>query len=100
MRKAIAIILASLMSAGVTAPELNPAQTDTRTIAGEVYSIAYPDDENDFAIVTIRTEDGNEWIVEDYVAPRFTPLAVTFDTNGTADKTDDKIIRIVSVWNA
>ena len=70
----------------------------TRTISGEVYRIDYPTDTQDAPIVTIVTEDGNEWITDDYIAPRHTPLEITFSANSTEDVTDDEIISIASIW--
>lgn len=87
MTKIIAIIAALL--------QIVPA---TRTISGEVYRIDYPTDTHDAPIVTIVTEDGNEWITDDYIAPRHTPLEITFSTNSTEDVTDDEIISIASTW--
>lgn len=90
MTKLIAIIAALL--------QLVPAVPATRTISGEVYRIDYPDATHDCPIVTIITEDGNEWIMDDYIAPRHTPLEITFSTNNTEDVTDDEIIAITSTW--
>lgn len=90
MTKLIAIIAALLQIVPVT-----PA---TRTISGEVYRIDYPTGTMDGPIVTIITEDGHEWIMDDYIAPRHTPLQITFSTNGTEDVTDDEIIAITSTW--
>lgn len=73
---------------------------NTRTMDAEIYSIDFGDDERDYAITTIQTSDGHLWEVEDYFAPRFTTLHVTFDTKGTDDVTDDEIIQIVDIWNA
>lgn len=73
---------------------------NTRTIDAEIYSIDFGDDTRDWAITTIKTADGHLWEVEDYFAPRFTTLHVTFDTKGTEDITDDEIIQIVNIWNA
>ena len=70
----------------------------TRTISGEVYRIDYPTDTQDAPIVTIVTEDGHEWITDDYISPRHTPLEITFSTNSTEDVTDDEIISIASIW--
>lgn len=60
--------------------------------------IDYPTGTQDAPIVTIVTEDGNEWITDDYIAPRHTPLEITFSTNSTEDVTDDEIISITSTW--
>ena len=87
MTKLIAIIAALL--------QIVPA---TRTISGEVYRIDYPTDTQDAPIVTIVTEDGHERITDDYIAPRHTPLEITFSTNSTEDVTDDEIISIASIW--
>ena len=35
---------------------------------------------------------------DDYIAPRHTPLEITFSTNSTEDVTDDEIISIASIW--
>ena len=63
-----------------------------------MYRIDYPTDTQDAPIVTIVTEDGHEWITDDYIAPRHTPLEITFSTNSTEDVTDDEIISIASTW--
>ena len=73
---------------------------NTRTMDGEVYSIRFCDDSKDYCTTTIKTEDGNLWVVDDYVCPRFTTLHVTFNTMGTKDIKDDEIVQIVNIWNA
>lgn len=102
MKTTIAMILATLMTANVSAPVANPIENkpETRTIAGEIYSVSYPTDDRDYAITTIETSDGNLWAIEDYVAPRSVKLAVTFDTMGTETILDDEVLQIVTVWNA
>ena len=100
--KAIAMLLAGLMTANAAVPATTAIEnkTETRTIAGEIYSVSYPTDDRDYAITTIETEDGNLWDIEDYVAPRSVKLAVTFDTMNTATILDDEVLQIVTVWNA
>lgn len=103
MKTAIAMILAALATTSTaTAPVANPIENkpETRTIAGEIYSVSYPTDDRDYAITTIETEDGNLWDIEDYVAPRSVKLAVTFDTMNTETILDDEVLQIVTVWNA
>lgn len=102
MKTALSLILATLMTANVSAPVANPIENkpETRTIAGEIYSVSYPTDDRDYAITTIETEDGNLWDIEDYVAPRSVKLAVTFDTMNTETILDDEVLQIVTVWNA
>lgn len=102
MKTALSLILATLMTANVSAPAANPIENkpETRTIAGEIYSVSYPTDDRDYAITTIETSDGNLWNVEDYVAPRSVKLAVTFDTMNTETILDDEVLQIVTVWNA
>lgn len=102
MKTALSLILATLMTANVSAPAANPIENkpETRTIAGEIYSVSYPTDDRDYAITTIETEDGNLWDIEDYVAPRSVKLAVTFDTMNTETILDDEVLQIVTVWNA
>lgn len=103
MKTALSLILAALTTtAAAAAPVANPIEnkSETRTIAGEIYSVSYPTDDRDYAITTIETEDGNLWDAEDYVAPRNAKVAVTFDTMGTETILDDEIVQIVTVWNA
>lgn len=103
MKTALSLILAALTTtATAAAPVANPIKnkSETRTIAGEIYSVSYPTDDRDYAITTIETEDGNLWDAEDYVAPRNAKVAVTFDTMGTETILDDEIVQIVTVWNA
>lgn len=102
MKTAIAMILAGLMTANAAAPATNPIENkpETRTIAGEIYSVSYPTDDRDYCVTTIETEDGHLWNIEDYVAPRSVKLAVTFDTMETETILDDEVLQIVTVWNA
>lgn len=102
MKTALSLILATLMTANVSAPAANPIENkpETRTIAGEIYSVSYPTDDRDYCVTTIETEDGNLWDIEDYVAPRSVKLAVTFDTMHTETILDDEVLQIVTVWNA
>lgn len=103
IKTTIAMILAALATTSTaTAPVANPIEnkSETRTIAGEIYSVSYPTDDRDYCVTTIETEDSNLWNIEDYVAPRSVKLAVTFDTKGTETILDDEIVQIVTVWNA
>lgn len=102
MKTAIAMILAGLMTANAAAPAANPIEnkSETRTIAGEIYSVSYPTNDRDYCVTTIETEDGHLWNIEDYVAPRSVKLAVTFDTMETETILDDEVLQIVTVWNA
>lgn len=102
MKTAIAMILAGLMTANAAAPAANPIENkpETRTIAGEIYSVSYPTNDRDYCVTTIETEDGHLWNIEDYVAPRSVKLAVTFDTMETETILDDEVLQIVTVWNA
>ncbi|RHO64949.1 hypothetical protein DW088_01725 [Butyricicoccus sp. AM05-1] len=75
MKTALSLILAALTTtatATATVPAANPIENkpETRTIAGEIYSVSYPTDDRDYCVTTIETEDGNFWNIEDYVAPR------------------------------
>lgn len=45
---------------------------------------------------TIKTIDGNLWIVNNYTAPEGN-FVVVFDTMGTAKIEDDRIVNIISV---
>lgn len=102
IKSTISLLLASLMTATAAAPAANPIENkpETRTIAGEIYSVSYPTDDRDYCVTTIETEDDNLWDAEDYVAPRNVKVAVTFDTMGTETILDDEIVQIVTVWNA
>ena len=102
IKSTISLLLATLMTGSVSAPVANPIEnkSETRTIAGEIYSVSYPTDDRDYAITTIETSDGNLWTIEDYVAPRSEKLAVTFDTMNTETILDDEVLQIVTVWNA
>lgn len=102
IKSTISLLLATLMTANVSAPAANAIENkpETRTIAGEIYSVSYPTDDRDYCVTTIETEDGNLWNIEDYVAPRSVKLAVTFDTMNTETILDDEVLQIVTVWNA
>lgn len=105
MKTALSLILAALTTtatATATVPAANPIENkpETRTIAGEIYSVSYPTDDRDYCVTTIETEDGNFWNIEDYVAPRSVKLAVTFGTMNTETILDDEVLQIVTDWNA
>ena len=101
IKSTISLLLATLMTANVSAPAANAIENNsTRTVSGVVYAIDYPTETRDYAITTIETEDGNLWGAEDYVAPCNVKVAVTFDTMGTETILDDEIVQIVTVWNA
>lgn len=74
MKIAIMIILATL------------TRTDTANVVSYVET-------NDQTVSVIETSDGNIWEVGDELdsAKSYT---VTFDTNGTLDKTDDLVIAV------
>mgnify|MGYP007025972892 FL=1 len=84
----------------VACSQASATNKNTRTMDAEIYSIDFGNDCRDWAITTIKTSDGHLWKVDDYFAPRFTTLHVTFNTMGTDDITDDEIIQIVNIWNA
>lgn len=77
MKIAIMIILATL----------------TRTDTANVVS-TYETDNN--VVSVIETSDGNIWEVGDELDSAKT-YSVTFDTNGTLDKTDDMVISVKGV---
>lgn len=74
MKIAIMIILATL----------------TRTDTANVVS-TYETDNN--VVSVIETSDGNIWEIGDELSASKT-YTVTFDTNGTLDKTDDLVIAV------
>lgn len=77
MKIAIMIILATL----------------TRTDTANVVSIYETDNQT---VSVIETSDGNIWEVGDELSAGKT-YTVTFDTNGTLDKTDDMVISVKGV---
>lgn len=64
-----------------------------RYAKGKVVSKWYHED-GDFTSMEIITEDGNIWMVDDFVAGLDTPCIVEFATNGTADVVDDSITAV------
>lgn len=64
-------------------------RTDTGMFIGKIYKA-----EEDYYSMCIETSDGNKWIVDNYVHKLFEDCIVTFDTNGTEEVEDDKIIAI------
>ena len=65
----------------------------TRTDTANVVS-TYETDNNTVSV--IETSDGNIWEVGDELSAGKT-YSVTFDTNGTLDKTDDMVISVKEV---
>lgn len=77
MKIAIMIILATLTRTD-TANVVSTYETDNQTVS------------------VIETSDGNIWEVGDELNHEYQYL-VTFDTNGTLDKTDDMVISVKGV---
>ena len=71
-------------------------ESSSRLASGKVESFRY-EEAGDIMITTIQTDDGHEWLAEDYVAPRDSRVLVFFDDMDTLDVTDDKILQIVNV---
>lgn len=106
--KAIAMILATLMTGSATAPavnataaesKINPVAlsyaTEYRTTTAEVTGIAwYPT----HATSNFVTPDGHGWAICDELNPQSSYLVV-FDTMGTTDLTDDEIIAMIPIQN-
>ena len=65
----------------------------TRTDTANVVS-TYETDNN--VVSVIETSDGNIWEIGDALSAGNT-YSVTFDTNGTLDKTDDMVISVKEV---
>ena len=65
----------------------------TRTDTANVVS-TYETDNN--VVSVIETSDGNIWEIGDELSANKT-YTVTFDTNGTLDKTDDMVISVKGV---
>lgn len=90
----ITALIAVALAANVT----GTAQTQIpkyRTATGTVQALAYSED-FDRVSCLIETTDGHAWTVSDYIAPRDASVLVTFDTQGTADVTDDAIVCVLS----
>lgn len=77
MKIAIMIVLATLTRTD-TANVVSTYETDNQTVS------------------VIETSDGNIWEVGDELSAGKT-YSVTFDTNGTLDKTDDMVISVKGV---
>lgn len=71
-------------------------ESSSRLASGKVESFRY-EEAGDIMVTTIQTDDGHEWLAEDYVAPRGSRVLVFFDDMDTLDVTDDKILQIVNV---
>lgn len=80
LKISIAIIL-SVMSANT--------RTDTANVVNVQW---YPNE----TVSVIETSDGNIWEIGDELNPEST-YTVTFNTNGTMDKTDDMVISVKEV---
>lgn len=105
-KNTIAMILAGLMTANVSAPAANVTKpepkinsvalsyaTEYRTTTAEVTGIAwYPT----HTTSNFVTADGNEWAVCDELNPESSYLVV-FDTMGTENILDDEVIAMIPI---
>ena len=64
--------------------------TATRTMEATAISKTYHE-QGDYASMTFRTTDGNEWVYDYTVCPIGAKCIITFDTQGT-DMVEDDII--------
>lgn len=103
MKKTRTIMAIAFLVFGVMAVTIGNAlaySENNRCMDAMVYKIDWCNDERDYCITTIETEDGNLWEIEDYIVPRSAKLLVTFDNNGTPDNIyDDIITQIIAVNN-
>lgn len=104
--KAIAMILATLMTGSATAPAVNATAPETkinpvalsyateyRTTTAEVTGIAwYPT----HTTSNFVTSDGHGWAICDELNPEASYLVV-FDTMRTPDVTDDEVIAMIAI---
>ena len=87
MKKAISLILASLMTATAGAPSLSQAhQSNYRVTTGTTTDTVAD-------CTRIVTDDGQWWLIYDEL-PLRSRVTVVFDTMSTADITDDEIVAI------
>lgn len=68
---------------------VSPIRTDTANVVNIQW---YPTE----TVSVIETSDGNIWEIGDELNPEST-YTVTFNTNGTLDKTDDMVISVKEV---
>lgn len=72
---------------------LSAMSANTRTDTANVVNVQwYPNE----TVSVIETSDGNIWEIGDELDPEST-YTVTFNTNGTMDKTDDMVISVKEV---
>lgn len=72
---------------------LSTLSANTRTDTANVVNVQwYPNE----TVSVIETSDGNIWEIGDELNPEST-YTVTFNTNGTLDKTDDMVISVKEV---
>lgn len=87
MKKAISLILASLMTATAGAPSFSHACENRYRVTTGTTTDTVAD------CTRIVTDDGQWWLTYDEL-PLCNRVTVVFDTMGTADITDDEIIAI------
>lgn len=72
---------------------LSAMSANTRTDTANVVNVQwYPNE----TVSVIETSDGNIWEIGDELNPE-SQYVVTFNTNGTVDKTDDMVISVKEV---
>lgn len=64
---------------------------------GTVEAIRPDENGGGWMTTEIATDDGNGWIIDDYVAPCGTNCIVIFDTNNTDIREDDTIRFIINI---
>lgn len=96
MKKSL-IALSILASLGGSLDAIKPDMPDmsvwARSDVGVISSVTYHNI-GDYWTTTIKTSDGMEWILDDFLAMRGADVIVDFNTHNTPDKSDDSIVSV------
>lgn len=88
----VSIILIIAIVCGIS--QTADADTTTRTMEATAIAKTYHE-QGDYTSMTFRTTDGNEWVYDYTVCPIGAKCTIIFDTQGTANVTDDIITSIM-----
>lgn len=84
------LLMAAAMVASV------PNLSYEHAVATERYYIQ----NGDYTNMVFQTDDGNDWVVEDYICPLEQDVIILFDTKGNTDLYDDEIVNIITYWSS
>lgn len=84
------VVLIGIFSVGFT-------QSNIKIVFGHVHTFFYQEDK-DIITTVILDNNGEKWVIDDFVAPVTCKCLMICDDMGTETPNDDKVLQINTYW--